>query len=244
MLSLVAGLALVGIGVIFGLTGVVGMGPRELNVGGTVVSYNLSIGADSPVAGAIVTLNNVSRTSLGTEVTGPSGTFGFSNVPSGEHQLRVQYPGDRLSQMEIFLVPWFAAPSSNLSDLQVRLFAGNMSDVYDQPYAPYPDVETYVAYLFSASSIEVLGGLLAIWGGWSIREGKNAPRGVLGSAAGLLAPFLASVAGFQTLFLEVVPLTALIALSAVLLAGAALVMLVSTQRPLDGVNVPPSPPPA
>ncbi len=237
---LIAGLALLGVGGTFGYFGAVGLSPHQRTVAGQVLEQNGS--TTSPASGALITLSNASNGAIVTVATDTQGDFSFSGVPAGEHQVRVQLPGFRLSQMEIFLAPLFAAPS-NTSSLSLFLLPGNLTQVYDQALAPYPDVETYVSFLFSASTIEVLGGCLALWGAFAIREGRSPARGVVGASAGLLAPFLAAVSGFDVLFLQVAPLTVVLAGITAILAGAALVLLLSTQRPLDGVPIAPTPPP-
>lgn len=243
LLSLVAGLTLLGIGGAFGFFVAEGVGPVHSTVGGTVQGWPFNGSSPSPLVGAQVTLNNVSGASSATVFTNSAGGFQFTNVPAGEHQLRVVAAGFRLSTMEIFLAPLFDEPSGNLSSLQVNLLQGPLSLTYDQPFAVFPDLETYLSYLLSASTIEVFGGLVALWGAVEVRRRRNMARGVVGACAGVLAPFLASVEGYSTLFLQLAPLTAVLGALAVVVAGTALLLLLTTQRPLDGVQLPPEPPP-
>ncbi|MDE1820071.1 MAG: carboxypeptidase regulatory-like domain-containing protein [Euryarchaeota archaeon] len=243
VLALVAGVLLLAVGGAFGYFGAISITATHSRVvAGVVQAWNGSRPAVLAV-GALVTLRLSPNGSTEVQVTDSGGNFRFSSVPSGEHQLQVSFPGYRLSQMEFFLAPLLDAPS-NVSALHVNLLNGSFTSTYDQAFAPYPDVETYASYLLSASVIELLAGAAALWAAFAIRSERHMARGVVGTMGGLLAPFLASVSGYDILFFQVAPVAVLLgATFAALFAGSALVLLLSTQRPLDGVALPPTPPP-
>lgn len=245
VLALLSGVALLGIGGSFAYFGSTGLTPPPLGVGGVVWEENASGGLD-PAFGVFVEINGLQAGRDNATIAGPQGNFSFSSVPSGEHQIRVIAAGYRISRMEIFVDPEFTAPSGNTTALSVILVPVGpgvpATDIYDQEFAPYPDLETYLSYVFSASAIEFIGAAFALWGAWALWKQHSVVRGVLGASAALLAPVLGAFGGYQTLFLVVEP-AALIAGAGAFLAGCLGVLtLLLAQRPLDGVEVPPPAP--
>jgi hypothetical protein len=236
-LVVVAGVALLATSGAFAYFGGIGLSPSRQTVAGTVEAASLSNQTLVPMSEVPVTITNMTGGSSATVMTDGSGDFSFAAVPPGEHQLTAQAYGYRLSQMSIFLAPAFSSPQGNVSSLEMTLVPGNLSAPYEQAFAPYPDLETYLSYLFSASAIELVGGLVALWGGWSLWVRRSAVRGVVGTAAGFLTPFLATVAGYQTLFLLVAPATIVLAAIAIVLGGSDLLLVLTSQRPLDGIDL-------
>lgn len=242
LLVLSAALLLLGIAVVLGGLGALTVGAGDQGVSGTVLALDPLTGVQSPLPGAWV---NVTGAAGGNStVTGPQGSFGFPRLAPGEHALTVAASGYGNLTFDLFLSPYFKAPQGNLSDLALVLLpasGGNASRVVAG--SPFPDLESYLASVFSTSALEALTGLLAVWGAISILRGRPPARGVVGASAAVLGPVLAVAGGFTLLFLQPTPWLLVPPVLAGVLGLVATAALLALQRPLYIPGSPPRGPP-
>ncbi len=238
LLVLLAALLLLGIAGVLGGFGAATFSASDQRVAGSVLALDPQTGTEAPLPGAWV--NVTGSAGPNSTLTGAAGSFDFPRLAPGEHTLTAEAPGFGGLTFQLFLSPYFRAPQGNLTDLALVLVPGtgpNASRVLT--VSPFPDLETYLASLFSTSALEALTGLLAFWGAVSIWRGRPPARGVVGGAAAVLGPTLAVAGGFTILFLQPTPWLLAPLMVAGTLGLVATVALVILQRPL---YLPGSPP--
>ncbi len=239
VLVLVAAVLLLGIAGVLGGLGAATFGASDQRVAGSVLALDPQTGTETPLPGAWV--NVTGSAGPNSTRTGAGGAFDFPRLSPGEHALSAEAPGYGSLTLQFFLSPYFKAPQGNLTDLTLVVVPGsgpNASRVL--AVSPFPDLETYLASLFSTSALEALMGLLAVWGAVSILRGRPPARGVVGGAAAVLGPGLAVAGGFTILFLQPTPWLLVPPMVAGVLGAVATFALVILQRPL---YLPGSPPP-
>jgi hypothetical protein len=210
-------------------------------IAGTVLALDPSTGVEAPLPGAWV--NVTGATGPNSTMTGPNGAFLFAKLAPGEHALTAAASGYGNLTFLLFVAPYFSAPQGNLTHLTLVLLpatSANASRVVTE--SPFPDLETYLASLYSSSALEALTGLLAVWGAVSILRGRAPARGVVGGSAAVLGPLLAVAGGFTILFLQPTPWLLVPPLVAGALGLVATTALVALQRPLYLPGSPPKGP--
>jgi hypothetical protein len=158
--------------------------PAAFTVDGTV-GHEVG-GAVEPLVGAQVILTNDANRSTDM-VTGFDGSFSFAGVPAGGVTLNVTAAGYAPFAVATFVSLVYGTQATGLQIVLVPGSAGNGSSV---ALTPFPDLEQFVA---SVGSGAVLLALIALVAGVAavatVREDRPA-LGVVGGAAGLLAPFV------------------------------------------------------
>jgi Carboxypeptidase regulatory-like domain len=159
-----------------------GTRPGSFNVDGSI-NHEVN-GVVAPLAGAVVVLTNEQNQSTRV-LSGSDGSFSFTGVPSGGVTLNVTAGGYAPLTVTTFVSTVYAAPATDLEIVLTPGTAGNGSAV---ALAPFPDLEQFVA---SVGSGAVLLGIIALVAGVAavatVREDRPA-LGVVGGAAGMLAP--------------------------------------------------------
>jgi hypothetical protein len=162
--------------------GVAATEPGSFVVGGSVVQ--VVNGFDQPLAGAQVVLTNDANRAT-TQLTGPSGDFSFSGVPPGGVTLNVTETGFTGVLVTTFVSSVYATQAEGI---EVVLAPGTSTNVTTVTLAPFPDLEQFVA---SVGSGAFLLGIIAIVAGAAAVATVRTDRpalGVVGGAAGILAP--------------------------------------------------------
>jgi hypothetical protein len=240
-LVLLAGaVLLLGLGGGLGWIGGITLSPSRQTVAGTVLEFNYSEGTWTPVTGATVTLSGgPGPTSRG--ITGATGRFLFRDVPPGVHDVTASSPGYQTETLVIFVAPFESEPRGNLTNLVLELLGPSTASTRLVSYSVFPDLETYLSYLWAASLIEILGGVIALGGAWWLWRGRSPVSALVGAGAGVLSPLLASQGGFNALFVGTLQLALVIlglagTLSAITFSG-----ILWLYRPLSTEEGPPLP---
>jgi len=179
--------------------------PATFTVNGTV--FHASGGTDVPLAGAVVTLTNDVNQST-SQTTGFDGSFSFTGVREGGVALNVTATGYAPVTVWTFASLVYAAPTTGLGIVLTPGSAANGSTV---TLSPFPDLEQFLA---SVGAGAVLLGIVALVAGFAAVVTLRSDRpavGVVGGAAGLLAPLALvylSLATALPLVMEVTAVTA------------------------------------
>jgi len=179
--------------------------PASFVVDGTVVQ---SVGgADRPVAGATVVLTNDAGHATN-ELTTLDGSFSFTAVPPGGVSLNVTAAGFAPLTVSTFVSLAWGGPATGLV---VVLTPGSAANASSVALAPFPDLEQFVA---SAGSGAILLGIIALVAGvaaiLTFREDRP-PIGVVGGAAGVVAPLVLYYLSLSSAFPLLEDLSALLA---------------------------------
>jgi hypothetical protein len=181
--------ALVGVAVlavVFGgilaVLGTEASAPGSYTVSGTVLRQ--SGGTDLPAFGATIVLT-VDGGHRQVETVLASGAFSFSNVSVGGISLNISEPGYAPVDVVTFASTIYNAGTTGLS---ITLVPGGPDNATTIALSPFPDLETFLA---SIGSGIVVFGIVALAGGSAavVTARANRPAvGVVGGAAGVLAP--------------------------------------------------------
>jgi Carboxypeptidase regulatory-like domain len=158
--------------------------PASFMVDGTV--EHAVAGVVQPFPGATVALTNDAghRTSL---LTASDGSFSFSNVPPGGVTVNVTAPGYSPQTLTTFVSVVYVTQTTGLV---IFLSPGGAANASTVSLAPFPDLEQFLASIGSGA---VLLGIIALVAGFAavatFRQDRPAV-GVVGGAAGLLAPLV------------------------------------------------------
>ncbi len=207
MASLVACAALVGT---FGYLGVAAQQPATFTVSGGV--YDPS---GLPVVGAHVNLTTEANQST-TVVTGPAGTFRFTNVPVGGVLLNATRTGYAYTAVLLFLSTIYVSGGSS-TGIAITLNPGPSSNHTLVVVTPFVDLETFVTDLWSVAG---LLALVAILDGVAIVWTLRSTRPLMGVAAGfgsLLAPLPIALLNVEV----AVPIPSLVTVAVAVLGGFA-----------------------
>ena len=158
--------------------------PASFTVDGTV---DREVGdVAEPLAGAQVMLSNDAN-HQSSVLTDFDGSFSFANVPPGGVTLNVTATGYAPLTVTTFVSVVYGGPSTGLD---IVLTPGGASNASTVTLAPFPDLEQFLA---SIGSSAVLLGIIALAAGFAavatFREDRPAV-GVVGGAAGILAPLV------------------------------------------------------
>ncbi len=226
-LLLAAGLLLLSAAGLYAWVGVAGAtGSYTTEVHGQVTS------GGAPLPGVVVTIQSPPNgTWMLITSTNGSGYFTFSHVPEGAALLQFSAAGYQLTEVDIFVAPFLTAAATNVTDLSVSMVPGNVSQPRAFNYAAFPDVETYLTAVFSTTAIEAIAGLIALWGGLSLRRARRPPRAVVGGSAAVLAPFFPLALSAQPLYLLLYPPSLALLVVAGVLGFAAVVLTLRSYHP-------------
>ena len=185
--------------------GVAATQPASFVIDGTVVQ-NVG-GLTEPVAGAQVVLTNDAGQSS-SQSTSLGGGFSFSGVPPGGVTLNVTDSGFSTVTLTTFVSSVYATQAEGL---EVVLTAGSSSNVTTVALAPFPDLEQFLASIGSGA---VLLGIIAIVAGAAavatVRHDRPA-LGVVGGAAGIVAPLVLFYLSLSSAFPLLEDLSAIVA---------------------------------
>lgn len=204
--SLVICAALVGT---FGYIGVLAQRPATFTVTGTVVTPG-----GLPVVGANVALTTEANQTSNV-VTGPAGTFSFSNVPVGGALLNTTRAGYAYTAMVLFLSTVYVSGGSSTGIVVILNPSPSNSTVVF--LSPFSTLEAFVADVWATAG---LLGLVVIVDAFAIERTRRSPRplfGVAGGFASLLAPLPLALLSIEV----AVPIPSLFTIPVAVLGGFA-----------------------
>ncbi len=153
-------------------------------------------GSTTPAVGARVLLTDEGP-ARAPAITGGGGTFAFSGVPSGGFTLNITLGGYSPVEVLSFVSPVYDAGSQGLV---VGLAPGGAANGTNVTLSPFPDLETFVAYVGGeAALLFVISIVCAAAGLLTLREDRPAV-GVVGGAAGVAAPVTLLLLSLGTIF--------------------------------------------
>ncbi|MCI4336484.1 MAG: carboxypeptidase-like regulatory domain-containing protein [Thermoplasmata archaeon] len=211
-------LLLAGLAGALALSGEEALGPTTFRLSGTV---ELAANHD-PVGGAIVSIGSETGWTQ-SFLTGGNGSFHFVGIPTGGATINVTAPGMAPVTLGLFFSPTFTSPGTGPTGLALLLAPGNAGNASTDYETPFPDLESFVSSVWSASVLLALGAIVAAAGAWMAYRGTRPTVGVAGGLSAAVAPFGLTLLGITTAF----PLAALPAAAAVGLGlvGAVLELL-------------------
>jgi hypothetical protein len=182
-----------------GVAGVQAAQPSSYVVSGTVWEVHSGTPPTLAVGATVVLRTNDNRTTL-TELTGANGTFWFVAVPNGGIDLNVTHAGYGPTDVYTFASRAYSAGTRGMT---VYLAPGGPTNTSAQVQSPFPDLETFLAYVGGgavlAAAVAVVAGLAA----FALRRPGSAVVGVLGAGAAVAFPgvvlFLSLDAAFPLL---------------------------------------------
>jgi len=169
---------------ILGYYAVAATAPGSYTVTGAVGLEQNSTSPVFPAVGALIIATDEAGHNY-TAVTQSDGTFGISSLPTGGISLNVSFPGYAPVTIDIFLSTVFSAGASAVD---VTLLAGNVSNGTLGSLTPFVNIETFVATIGSGVVLLGLVAAIATAAAWLTLRSDRPALGVVGGAAGLLAP--------------------------------------------------------
>jgi len=176
------------------------------DVNGTVFERTVN-GLTIPAIGATVVLTDEGPTALIQHTSG-SGQFSFSGIPTGGITVNISQSGYAPVSVVTFASSVYDAGTTSLS---VTLTPGTSSNGTTVALSPFPNLESFLA---SIGSGVVLLGLVAVVGGIAAVVTARSDRpavGVVGGAAGILAPVALYFLALGSIFPAVISGSAVLA---------------------------------
>lgn len=187
--------------------GVASFGSGEFALSGTVVDTG-----GAPVGGALVRIHSEAGYDR-TQLTGPTGAFLFRGIPAGSAVLNVTATGYQTMTVEVFFSDPYQATGSGPDGLTITLAGGAAYPAGVMPESAFPDLESFVASLWSATVLLGMAASLGLAGTVAARRGRRPVLPATAGAGAMVAPFalvlLGTTAAFPFLDWIVTAITAL-----------------------------------
>jgi hypothetical protein len=185
-LLLAVTLLLAALGGVFAWDGGVALRPGTLTVGGTI----------SPVGAPGAWVEVQGENGFKVNVSGASGSFVVPGVPYGGVEVSAGAMGYGILQVDLFLSPVYSSITSSPSALQIGLTPYNGSSTTVIDTTPFPDLETFVATVWSGTGILWIAALLTGLGLLAARR-ERLPLVVAGGVTAMVAPFTLPLLGID-----------------------------------------------
>lgn len=199
-LLLAATLLIVVVGGIFAWMGSDALRPGSMTIGGTILP--------STARGAWVEVQG--ENGFYVNVSAPVGTFSIPGVPYGGVEVSAGATGYGVTQIELFYSPVYSSISGSPSAIQIGLSPANGSSESIVDTTPFPDLENFVASVWSGTGL--LWILAALTGaGWASARRDKFPLIVIGGVSAMGAPFVLPILGIDIISLATT-VSALVAL--------------------------------
>jgi hypothetical protein len=171
--------------------GAVALAPGSFTVAGRVLAEPTAQTAAHPISGARLTL--ISEGSLPrTTVSAADGTFQILGVEPGGLTLNASAPGYRSQSRVLFLSAVYetsgSASDPAVFNLSLATNSSNQATASAVIETPFPDLEGFVATLWSSSALLLLGTIVSAAGAVALFRRRRPGLGVAGGAAGVMAP--------------------------------------------------------
>jgi len=179
-----------------GLAGFQSAQPSSYDVWGTVWEDHAGAPPSLAVGATVVLRTNDNRTTL-TEVTVANGTFWFGPVPNGGIELNVTRAGYGPTDVLTFAS---RAYSSGTGGLAVYLEPGGPTNTSTEALSPFPDLETFLAYVGGGAVLVVAVAVVAVLAAVAMRRPGSAVVGVLGGGAAVAFPVVVILFSLEAAF--------------------------------------------
>ncbi|MCI4353189.1 MAG: hypothetical protein L3K14_07380 [Thermoplasmata archaeon] len=212
------------LGGVFAWLGSDALRPGTLRVGGTI--------APSGAPGAWVSIQG--ENGFVVNLTVPAGAFTISGVPYGGVLIRAGAMNYSILEMQLFFSPVYSSVTGNPNQLQLSLSPANGSSVNIIDTTAFPDLEAFVAGLWSGTGLLWISALVTGLGVLGARRDRI-PLVVVGGASAMAAPFALPLLGIDVIN-EALTAVALAAFA----VGLAVLLLVlpefaRAQRPVEPI---------
>ena len=177
--------------------GLAAMTPRVFTVSGIVYEAFSPGGGQFPAPKATVNLtgeNGLTRTLI----TGPSGQFSFSGIPSGGVSINASATGFSPATVELFVSSVYSSGARNAVSL--LLVAGPVSGGTTTVEGSFPNLESFVASTWSATVLFGIAAVVTGMGAFLTQRRDRAAVGVAGGVAAVLAPVSLTFLGVLLIF--------------------------------------------
>ncbi len=188
------------------------------------VSETTSGGATIPALGARVLLTTESGATQSL-VTGPSGAYDFTGVPTGGLTVNVTLSGYAPVSVEALVSPIYSVGSSGVD---VVLEPGSLGNGTTLALSAFPTLESFVASIGAGVVLLGFAALVSIGAAWVTLRSDRPAVGVVGGGAGLFAPLALALLSLDSPFPLVIAGTGIAAAFGAFALGARAVEL--TQR--------------
>jgi hypothetical protein len=185
-LLLAATVLLAGLGGIFAWVGSDALRPGTLTVGGTV--------SPSGLPGAWVDVQGENGFHVNTST--PTGVFSISGVPYGGVEISAGADGYGVLEVDLFYSPVYSSIAGSPAAIQLVLSPANGSIVYIVDTTAFPDLETFVATVWSGTGVLWIAALLTGLGVVAARR-ERLPLVVVGGVTAMVAPFALPLLGID-----------------------------------------------
>ncbi len=185
-LLLAATLVLAGLGGVYAWVGGDALQPGSLTVGGTV----------SPGTATGIWVLVQGENGFSENVTTVDGAFSVSHVPYGGVMITAGAKGYYDAQLLLFLSPVYSSITGSPRSLSLTLAPGNPSETTIVDTTAFPDLENFVATVWSGTGLLWIAALFTALGATAVRRGR-APYVVVGGATAIIAPFVVPLLGID-----------------------------------------------
>lgn len=187
-LLLAVTMLLAGLGGIFAWVGGDALRPGALTVGGTV--------SPSGLPGAWVDVQG--ENGFNVNMSAPTGVFSVPRVPYGGVEVTAGAMGYGSVQVELFYSPVYSSITGSPDALQFELSRSNGSSVNIIDTTSFPDLETFVATVWSGTGVLWISALLTGLGVAATRRDRL-PLVIVGGVSAMAAPFALPLLGIDVI---------------------------------------------
>lgn len=199
-LLLAATLLLAAVGGIFAWVGSDALRPGTLTIAGTV----------TPAGAAGTWVEVLGENGFAVNVSVPTGSFSIAGVPFGGVEVNVGAKGFGTIELDLFYSPVYSSLTGSPGSLQFDLSTANSSSVSIIDTTAFPDLESFVATVWSGTG---LLWILALFTGlgWLAARRDRLPLVVVGGISAMAGPFVLPILGIDVIS-TATTLSALVAL--------------------------------
>ena len=175
-------------GGIFAWVGSEALRPGTLTVGGTL----------SPAGAAGAWVEVQGENGFKANVTAPTGTFSIAGVPYGGVEVSAGATGYGMVQLDLFYSPVYSSLTGSPSALQIALSPSNGSSVSITETSAFPDLETFVATVWSGTG---LLWILALFTGLGLAAARKdrLPLVLVGGISAMAGPLVLPILGIDVI---------------------------------------------
>ena len=185
-LLLAATLLLAGVGGVFAWLGSDALRPGTFTMAGIVTP-----------AGAFGTWVRVQgENGFSVNVSAPTGTFSIAGVPYGGVSITADATGYALTVVDLFISPVYSSVAGGARDLSLVLSPANGSSLTIIDTTAFPDLENFVATVWSGTGLLWVAALFTGLGVAAVRRDRL-PLVVVGGASAVVAPFVLPLLGID-----------------------------------------------
>jgi hypothetical protein len=174
--------------------------PGTLTLGGSV----------SPAGASNVWVDVQGENGFAMNVSVPAGAFSVPGVPFGGVQITASATGFQTLIVDLFLSPAYSSVTGSTTSFQLDLSPANGSSVSIIDTTSFPDLENFVATLWSGTGLLWIAALFTGFGILAVRR-DGLPLVVVGGASAVIAPFVLPLLGL-TVVSEALTAVSLVAL--------------------------------